>query len=117
VIDRPIPRALFGLTVAAASWIALIAVGLLTALLLGLVLLGIAFLRSGPAPEGQPVPFLLLALLAVTSALAGVTARYIASWQSVDIVFAGMLTLISLVEVTWALSSPYHAIYLAREMA
>jgi hypothetical protein len=117
MIDRPIPRALFGLTVAAASWIALIAVGLLTALLLGWVLLGIAFLRSGPAPEGQPVPFLLLALLAVTSALAGVTARYIASWQSVGIVFAGMLTLISLVEVTLALSSPYHAMYLAREMA
>jgi hypothetical protein len=96
--------------VAAASWIALIVVGLLTALLLGWVLLGIAFLRSGPAPEGQPVPFL--------ACVFGGHERLGRGHFSLHRVLAkrryriaGMLTLISLVEVTWALSSPYHALY------
>jgi CubicO group peptidase (beta-lactamase class C family) len=102
---------------AAVSWTAVVAAALLTALLLDWVLLGIALVGSGPAPGGQPVPLLLLALLAVAGGLAMVTARYIASWRAVGCAIAVMLTLISLVGVTWVLSAADQALYFAQEMA
>jgi CubicO group peptidase (beta-lactamase class C family) len=110
-------RSVLRTTAAAAGWTAIIAAVLLTALLLDWVLLGIALVGSGPAPGGQPVPLLLLALLAVTGGLAMITARYIASWRAVGSSIAVMLTLISLVGVTWALSAPDQALYFAQEMA
>src|SRR5258708_37617750 len=89
-------RSALGTIAAVASWTAVVAAVLLTALRFDWVLLGIALVGSGPAPGGQPVPFLLLALLAVTGGLAMVTARYIASWRTVGAAIAVMLTLISL---------------------
>jgi hypothetical protein len=79
---------------AAVSWTAVVAAVLLTALLLDWVLLGIALVGSGPAPGGQPVPLLLLVLLAVTGGLAVVTARYIASWRTVGAAIAAIFTLV-----------------------
>jgi CubicO group peptidase (beta-lactamase class C family) len=102
---------------ATAGWTAVVAAVLLTALLLDWVLLGIALVGSGPAPGGQPAPLLLLALLAVTGGLATATARYIASWRTVGSAIGVMLTLVSLVGVTWALSAPDQALYFAQEMA
>jgi CubicO group peptidase (beta-lactamase class C family)/uncharacterized integral membrane protein len=102
---------------AAASWTAVVAAVLLTVLLLDWVLLGVTLVGSGPAPGGQPAPFLLLVLLAVTGGLAMVTARYISSWRTVSAAIAVMLTLISLVGVTWVLSAPDQALYFAQEMA
>ena len=74
---RPEPgfRSALRTIAAAAGWTAVVAAVLLTALLLDWVLLGIALVGSWPAPGGQPVPLLLLALLAVTGGLAMVTAR------------------------------------------
>jgi hypothetical protein len=111
----PASRPALGMIAAAATWMALVVVILFTSLLLGWILLGIALLGSGPAPGGQPVPAMLLALLALASGLAWLTAQYIASWRGVGLVIAVVLTLGSLVGATWALSSPDQALYLARE--
>jgi hypothetical protein len=117
MIDQSRPRALFGLTVAAASWIALIVAGLLTALLLGWVVLGIVFVGSGPAANGQPVLAILLALFALTGGLASIAARYIASWRSIGLAIALIFASVALSAVTWVLSAPDEALYLARGMA
>jgi Beta-lactamase len=110
-------RSAFRTIAAVASWTAVITAALLTALLLDWVLLGITLVGSGPAPGGQPIPFLLLVLLAVTGGLAMVAARYISSWRGVAAAIAVTFTLISLVGVTWALSAPEEALYFAQEMA
>jgi CubicO group peptidase (beta-lactamase class C family) len=101
---------------AAASWAALILVTLVTALLAGWVLLAAVLLGSGPT-GAQPVPAILLTLLAATGGLAWRVARYVASPRGVGLAVAALLALVSVVGVTWALSAPDWALYVARDMA
>jgi CubicO group peptidase (beta-lactamase class C family) len=98
-------------------WAALLLAVLLTTLLSGWILLGIVLLGSGPSTAGQPVPAILAGIVAVTGGLVWLTARYLASWRRVGLAIGLILALVALVEVTWALSSPNQALYLAREMA
>jgi CubicO group peptidase (beta-lactamase class C family) len=67
-------------------------------------------------PGGQPIA-IFLALVAVTSVLAWLVARYIASRRRVGLVIGLTLILLSIVGVTWALSAPDEALFLARDMA
>ena len=117
MIDQPPPRALLGLTVAAVGWVTLIVAGLLTALLLGWVVLAIVLVGGWPAASGHPVPAILLALIAVTVALATIAARYVASWRSVGPAIMLLFASVAVSAVTWALSAPDQALYLARGMA
>jgi len=105
------------LIVAAASWALLIFAVLLTALLAGWVLL--AFLLLGGLTASQPLPVvpILVLLLALTTGLAWLVARYVASPRSVGLTIGLMLALVSIVGATWALSSSDQALFLARDMA
>ena len=105
------------LTMAAASWSGLIAAGLLTMVLLGWIGLGMVLVGGDPTTYAQPAPALLLALSALTVVLAFTTALYVGSWQSVGTVFALLLLVMALVGVTWTLSAPDQALYLAQGIA
>ena len=100
-----------------AAWLLLILAGLLTALLLGWVVLGVLLLGSGPYAAGIPVPVILLALLALTGCLAWLTARYFASWRRVGQSTGLIVALVFFVGAIWALSAPNYALYYAREIA
>lgn len=99
------------------AWTLLLLGGLLTALLIGWILLGVALLGSGPSAGGVPVPVILLALLVLTGLLAWLTARFIASWRRVGQVIGLIVVLVTLVGVTWAVSAPNEALYFARQIA
>ena len=113
----PASRSALSTAAAAATWIALLVVVLLTTLLLEWVLLGIVLVGSGPSSTGQPVPAILASLVALACCLAWVTTRYVASARKVGLVIRLLFALVSLVGVTWALSSPDQAQYFANEIA
>jgi len=100
-----------------ASCVLLVVAVLVTTLLLGWVVLGLALLGRGPSDDAQPVSTIIAALLAITGVSAWVTARYTASWQSIGAIIAAIVTLVILVAGTWALSAPTQALYLARDIA
>jgi CubicO group peptidase (beta-lactamase class C family) len=111
-----------GVGAATASWAVLVVAVLVAALLLGWVLLGLVLLGHGPSTTGAPVlavlvPAVLVALLAGAGGLAWLIARYVASWRRVGLAVGLALAVVAIAGVTWALSAPDQALYLAREMA
>ncbi|MFO1110438.1 MAG: serine hydrolase [Bradyrhizobium sp.] len=90
---------------------------LFTALLLGWVFLGIVLVGGWPAASGHPIPAILFALIAVTGALATIAARYVAPWRSVVLAITLLFASVAVSAVTWSLSAPDQALYLARGMA
>jgi CubicO group peptidase (beta-lactamase class C family) len=97
-------------------WISLLLATLLTTIAIGRVLLGVVLLGSGPSPEAGPLPAILGALLIVTAGLAWLTARFAASWRSVGRAVGLLVGGLALVGVTWALSAPDQALYLAGDI-
>mgnify|MGYP001255416241 FL=1 len=103
--------------VASISWVLLMAMALLTALGVGWILLGMVLLGAGPSADADPPPVVAaLVLLAVTGALAWVVARFFASARTVGLVIGSTLVLLLVAGVTWTLSSPDRALYLARDI-
>ncbi len=98
---------------AAAGWTMLVVAMLLTALLAGWVLLAAGLLGGGQLP----VVAILGALLAITAGLAWLVARYVASPRRVGLVIGGMLAMVLIVGVTWALSAPDQTLFVARDLA
>jgi hypothetical protein len=76
--------------------------------------LAIVLVGGWPAASGHPVLAILLALFAGFAAMA---ARYIATWRSVGLPIMLMFASIAVSAVTWTLSAPNQALYLARGMA
>jgi hypothetical protein len=111
----PLRRAL-GAAGRVTTWVLLVVTVLVTTLLLGWTVLGLALLGSGPSHDAQPVPAILAALLAVSAASAWLTARYTASWRSIGTTIAAIVTVVLLVGGTWALSAPSQALYVARNI-
>lgn len=102
---------------ASVSWILLMAAVLLTALGVGWILLGMVLLGAGPSADADPPPMVVaLVLLAVTGALAWVVARFFASARMVGLVIGSTLVLLLVAGVTWTLSSPDPALFLARDI-
>jgi hypothetical protein len=101
---------------AVAAWLLLVVALLVTTLSLGWIILGFLFLGSGPSGDAQPVSTIILALLAISGALAWFTARHTASWRPVCMTVAIIVTLVALIGGTWTLSAPIQALYLARDI-
>jgi CubicO group peptidase (beta-lactamase class C family) len=99
------------------GWVPLVMAVLLTTLLAGWILL--AEVLVGGLTPSQPIPVIpiLGALIAVTGGLAWPVTKYIASPRSVVLVIGLILALFLVIGVTWALSSPETALFLARDMA
>jgi CubicO group peptidase (beta-lactamase class C family) len=102
---------------ASVSWALLLATTLLTALGVGWILLGIVLLGAGPSADAEPPPVIVaLVLLAITGTLAWLVARFFASARIVALVLGSTLVLLLVAGVTWTLSSPNRALFLARDM-
>lgn len=99
-----------------AMWLLLVVTLLVTTLSLGWVILGFLLLGSGPSGDAQPVSAIILALFAISGALAWFMARHAASWRPVFMTVAIIVMLVALVGGTWALSAPIQALYLARDI-
>lgn len=102
---------------ASVSWALLLATTLLTALGVGWILLGIVLLGAGPSADADPPPLIVaLVLLAITGALAWLVARFFASARIVGLALGSTLVLLLVAGVTWTLSSPERALFLARDI-
>jgi hypothetical protein len=101
---------------AVAMWLLLVVALLVTTLSLGWIILGLLLLGNGPSGDGQPVSAIILALLAISGALAWFAARHTASWRPVCMTIAIIVILVALIGGTWALSAPIQALYLARDI-
>ena len=102
---------------AGVSWALLMAMVLLTALGVGWILLGMVLLGAGPAADADPPPLVVaLVLLVITGALAWVVARFFASARWVGFVIGSTLVLLLVAGVTWTLSAPDRALFLARDI-
>jgi CubicO group peptidase (beta-lactamase class C family) len=102
---------------ASATWVLLLASLLFTALGAGWILLGIVLLGAGPSADAEPPPVVVaLVLLAITSALAWLVARFFASARIVGLVIGSTLLLLLVAGGTWALSAPERALFLARDI-
>lgn len=107
-------RAILGV----AAWALLMLALLLTATLVGWILLGVVLLGSGPSADADlPLAVPLLALLAITGALAWLVARFFAPARIVGLAIGSTLVLLLVAGGAWALSSPDRALFLARDMA
>lgn len=110
-------RRILRLLLAGVSWVLLLATALLTALGVGWILLGIVLLGAGPGADADPPPFIVaLGLLAITGGLAWLVARFFASTRMVGLVLGTMIVLLLVVGVTWTLSSPDQALFMARDI-
>ena len=116
-ISTPLPRVVW-VVLGSASWGLLILAALLTAFLLGWVMLGVVLIGSGPCsgPTAPPVLPILAGLLVITLGLAWLSVRFAASWRQVGRAIAVIFVLLAIVETTWALSAPDQALYFARNM-
>jgi CubicO group peptidase (beta-lactamase class C family) len=102
---------------ASVSWALLMAAVLLTALGVGWILLGMVLLGAGPSADADPPPVVVaLVLLAITGALAWLVARFVASARTVGLVLGATLALLLVADVTWTLSAPDRALFLARDI-
>ena len=101
---------------ASMGWVIFILTVLPTTLLGGWILLAAVLLHSGPTNE-QPVLAVMFVLLAVTGGLAWLVAKYLSSPRKVVRVIRLILAPMCIIGVTWAVSTPSQALYLAREMA
>jgi CubicO group peptidase (beta-lactamase class C family) len=91
---------------------------LLTAALLGWILLGFVLLGSGPSADADaPTMVIVLGLLAFTGGLAGVVARLFTPARIVALTVAATTAVLFVAGATWALSAPDRALYLARDIA
>jgi CubicO group peptidase (beta-lactamase class C family) len=91
---------------------------LLTAVILGWILLGLVLLGSGPRADADaPTGVILLGLLAVTGGLAWVVAGFFTPARMVVLTLAATTAVLFVAGATWALSSPDRALYLARDIA
>jgi CubicO group peptidase (beta-lactamase class C family) len=100
------------------SWALLMLTLLLTALLVGWILLAVVLLGSGPSADAQPPPAVpLLVFLLITGGLAWLLVRFFASARLVALAVGSTLILLLVAGVTWALSAPDRALFLARDMA
>jgi CubicO group peptidase (beta-lactamase class C family) len=104
----------FHIVRAIVSWTILILVVLLTAYFTGWVLLAALLLRSGPTGDIYPV---LLVLVGLSSGLAWLVAKYIASWQRVRQAIGSAFVLVLIGGSIWALIYPDEALFLARQVA
>ena len=99
------------------GWMLLVLTLFLTALLGGWVLLAVVLLGGLTASQPIPVVLILTVLLAITSGLAWLVARYIGSPRSVGLVISSILALFFIIGATWILSAPDNALFLARDMS
>lgn len=111
------PRTVLHLLLAVASWGALSLTVLLTALLAGWILLAVPLVGGLTPSQPIPVPMILAVLLAMTGGFAWLVSKYVASPRHVFLAIGLILSLLFIVGVTWALSAPKHALFLARDMA
>lgn len=111
-------RNILRVLLASVSWALLLAATLLTALGVGWILLGIVLLGAGPSADADPPPVVVaLVLLVSTGALAWLVATFFASARIVGLAIGSTLVLLLVVGVTWTLSSPGRAFFLARDIA
>lgn len=103
--------------VAAPCWALLILVVFVTAVVIGQVLLALLLVGNDPSGSNQNVPLTVAVLVAISAGLAALTARVVASPRAVGLAVGSMVVLVFAVGVTWALSAPDQALFLARTMA
>jgi CubicO group peptidase (beta-lactamase class C family) len=110
-------RNILRLFLASVSWALLLATTLLTALGIGWILLGVVLLGAGPSVDAEPSPVIAaLVLLVITGALAWLIARFFSSTRMVGLVLGSTFVLLLVAGVTWTLSSPDQALFLARDI-
>lgn len=100
----------------AAAWTLLIVALLLTALLSGWYLLAVLLAGGLTASQPFPVGAILAGLWAITGGLARIVAKCVASPRTVGVTLGLIPALLSIVGITWALSAPDIALFLARDM-
>jgi CubicO group peptidase (beta-lactamase class C family) len=123
VTDWPELGSLLRAVVRSMGWVLFLAALVLTALLLAWILLGIVLMGSGPSATAYPIPLtlemplILLFLLAMTSALGWGIHRSGVRWRTLGFLIGSVVGLVTIVLVTFALSSPLDALWLARDEA
>ncbi len=110
-------RHILRLVLAAASWITLTLSLLITVFLAGWILL--AVILVGGLTKSQPIPVIpiLTVLVAITACLAWLVAHSFASPRKVSLIVGLITILFFIVGLTWAMSSPDNALFLARDIA
>ena len=114
--QRPPSRArgLLGILAAGACWTALLVIALLTTILIEWTLLGLVLVGQVNPASSPVTPAVVLAL---NVGLAVLTARAVASARTVALAIGMVMVLVTVVGVTWALSAPNQALFLARATA
>jgi CubicO group peptidase (beta-lactamase class C family) len=102
---------------AAACWTLLILAVLVTAVVIGQVLLALLLVGNDPTGSNQNVPLTVGVLVAVSAGLAALTARAFASPRAVGLATGSLVVLVFAVGVTWAFSVPDQVLFQARTMA
>lgn len=100
------------------AWALLMLFLLLTAYVVGAVLLGLMLLGSGPSADSDtPVLVIALVSLLITGALALLIARFFTPMRTVLLVVGTAVLVLLIAGATWASVAPDRALFVARDIA